>query len=190
MTRQLILLRFLFHLFYSFGQKFMLAELRGSQITLFCHKSTLHILCLILKYHYFTRLQQLTDMTCVDYPHQPNRFKAVYIFLSCFFNYRLSLVCFTDNLHPLDSLVHLFSGANWLERETWDMFGVLFSKHPDLRRILTDYGFLGHPLRKDFPLSGFVEVYFNDTVQLVAYQSLSLAQEFRDFGRLQNPWVL
>jgi NADH-quinone oxidoreductase subunit C len=84
----------------------------------------------------------------------------------------------------------LFAGSNWSEREVWDMFGVLFFRHPDLRRILTDYGFLGHPLRKDFPLSGFVEVYFNDMTQLVCYQSLSLAQEFRDYGRGQNPWFL
>jgi len=88
------------------------------------------------------------------------------------------------------SLTFLFPGLNWQEREVWDMFGITFLNHPDLRRILTDYGFLGHPLRKDFPVSGFVEVYFDETTQLVCYQPLSLAQEFRDFGTFTNPWIL
>ena len=190
LVKQLLLVRSLFLLITVMGRNLLLCELDAYNTVLYVRKSCFYSSCLFLKSHYYTRYRQLTELACVDYPQRVNRFSLTYWFLSCFYNTRVAVTCLTDSLTGVPSLVTLFAGSNWSEREVWDMFGVLFFRHPDLRRILTDYGFLGHPLRKDFPLSGFVEVYFNDMTQLVCYQSLSLAQEFRDYGRGQNPWFL
>lgn len=107
--------------------------------------------------------------------------------LSLVNNQRVLVKTYTDELTPIDSITGLFQGANWYEREVWDMYGVFFSNHPDLRRILTDYGFSGHPFRKDFPLTGFVEVRYDDEVKRVVCEPLELAQEFRKFD-LGSPW--
>lgn len=107
--------------------------------------------------------------------------------LSVRFNNRVIVKTYTDELTPIDSATPIFQGANWYEREVWDMYGVFFSNHPDLRRILTDYGFAGHPFRKDFPLTGFVEVRYDDEVKRVVCEPIELAQEFRKFD-LGSPW--
>lgn len=189
-TKQLLLLRQICLLISVAGQSLMCASLNAYTVTFFCRLSFFYTFTKLVRFHYYTRIQQLSELTCVDWPMVANRFQVSYLFLSCFFNYRLHIAVLTNGFRPVASLVPLFAGSAWQEREAWDMFGILFSNHPDLRRILTDYGFLGHPLRKDFPLSGFVEASFNDMTQLVTYQPLSLAQEFRDFARLANPWLV
>lgn len=189
-TKQLLLIKQLCLLILVVGRSLLCASLNAYTITFFCRRSLFYNFSTLLRFHYYARIQQLSEVTCVDWPMLVNRFRVSYLFLSCFFNYRLQVAVLTNGFMPVSSLVGLFPGSAWQEREIWDMFGVLFSNHPDLRRILTDYGFLGHPLRKDFPLSGFVEASFNDMTQLVTYQPLSLAQEFRDFARLSNPWLV
>lgn len=126
-------------------------------------------------------------MTAIDVPSRQYRFEVIYHFLSLRYNNRIRVKTYTDELTPIDSITPIFEGANWFERETWDMYGVFFSNHPDLRRILTDYGFAGHPFRKDFPLTGYVEVRYDDEVKRVVCEPLELAQEFRKFD-LASPW--
>ena len=130
---------------------------------------------------------QLTDLTAVDYPNRPYRFEMVYQLLSITQNQRLRLLVAVDEGAVVPSVISIFNAANWAEREVWDMFGVFFSGHPDLRRLLTDYGFEGHPLRKDFPLTGYVEVRYDDTQRRVVYEPVHLVQEYRDFDFL-SPW--
>jgi len=130
---------------------------------------------------------QLTDLTAVDYPDRPCRFEMVYQMLSLKNNLRLRVLVPVGEGQSVPSVVGLFSNANWAEREVWDMFGIFFAGHPDLRRLLTDYGFEGHPLRKDFPLTGHVEVRYDDTLRRVVNEPVSLVQEFRDFDFL-SPW--
>jgi NADH-quinone oxidoreductase subunit C len=129
----------------------------------------------------------IIDITAVDWPGRERRFDVVYHFLSPRLNQRIRVKAQTDEVTPVPSLVGVFRGANWFERETYDLYGVLFSGHPDMRRILTDYGFEGHPLRKDFPLTGFVEVRYDDEQKRVVYDKVRLAQEFRNFDFL-SPW--
>lgn len=129
----------------------------------------------------------LIDICGVDYPEREKRFDVVYHLLSPTLNARVRLAVQSDGQTPVPSLVDVFPAANWFERETWDMYGVVFSGHPDLRRLLTDYGFEGHPLRKDFPLSGFVEVRYDDAQKRVVYEPVTLRQEFRRFDFL-SPW--
>jgi NADH-quinone oxidoreductase subunit C len=133
------------------------------------------------------QFKQLTDVCGVDYPERENRFDVVYHLLSLTHNNRVRIKLRTDEKTPVPSVTGLFSSANWWEREAWDMFGIYFSGHPDLRRILTDYGFEGHPLRKDFPLSGFVEVRYDDEQKRVVYEPVKLAQELRTFDFV-SPW--
>ena len=142
-----------------------------------------------LKDHTQTQYKVLIDITAVDYPSRSQRFEVVYNLLSVHHNSRLRIKTYIDELTPLDSLVSLYNSANWWERETWDMFGIFFANHPDLRRILTDYGFEGHPLRKDFPLSGFVEVRYDDSEKRVLTEPLEMTQEFRSFD-FASPWEL
>jgi NADH-quinone oxidoreductase subunit C len=127
------------------------------------------------------------DVTAVDWPSREQRFDVVYHFLSPRLNQRVRLKIVTDETTPVPSLIGVFRGADWFERETYDLYGVLFTGHPDMRRILTDYGFEGHPLRKDFPLTGFVEVRWDDEQKRVVYDKVTLAQEFRSFDFL-SPW--
>ncbi|KAB2658865.1 NADH-quinone oxidoreductase subunit C [Brucella tritici] len=129
----------------------------------------------------------LTDISGVDYPQRAKRFDVVYQLMSPRQNQRIRVKVQADEDTLVPSAVPVFVGAEWFERETYDMYGVLFSGHPDLRRILTDYGFEGHPLRKDFPLTGFVEVRYNDELKRVVYEPVQLRQEFRNFDFL-SPW--
>jgi len=129
----------------------------------------------------------ITDVTAVDWPSRGRRFDVVYHLLSPKHNVRLRVKIETDETTPVDSIIEVFPGADWFERETYDLYGVLFTGHPDMRRILTDYGFEGHPLRKDFPLTGFVEVRYDDELKRVVYAPVRLAQEFRNFDFL-SPW--
>lgn len=132
--------------------------------------------------------QQLIDITAVDYPAETERFAVVYNFLSLTENTRLRLKVTTDEAKAVPSLCAVYPTANWFEREVFDMYGVMFSEHPDLRRILTDYGFEGFPQRKDFPLTGYVEVRYDPEVKRVVYEPVKLAQDFRNFDNL-SPWA-
>jgi NADH-quinone oxidoreductase subunit C len=129
----------------------------------------------------------IIDITAVDYPSREQRFDVVYHFLSPRLNQRIRVKVMTDEETPVPSIIGVFKGADWFERETYDLYGVLFTGHPDMRRILTDYGFEGHPLRKDFPLTGFVEVRWDDEEKRVVYDKVALNQEFRTFDFL-SPW--
>ena len=127
------------------------------------------------------------DLTAVDWPARDKRFDVVYHFLSPTKNHRVRVKAAIAENEPIPSITSVFAGANWFEREAYDLYGVVFTGHPDLRRILTDYGFEGHPLRKDFPLTGFVEVRYDDELKRVVYEPVRLAQEFRNFDFL-SPW--
>lgn len=140
-----------------------------------------------LKSHINTQYQILIDITAVDYPSRSLRFELVYNLLSIQYNNRIRIKTSLDELTPVNSVTAIFCSAGWYEREVWDMFGIFFSNHPDLRRILTDYGFRGFPLRKDFPLSGYVEVRYDDSEKRVIAEPLELTQEFRYFD-FASPW--
>jgi NADH-quinone oxidoreductase subunit C len=133
------------------------------------------------------RFVSFIDICGADYPAREERFDVVYHFLAPHHNRRIRVKVRTDEVTPVPSLNGVFAAANWYERETYDMYGILFTGHPDLRRILTDYGFEGHPLRKDFPMTGYVEVRYDDGQGRVVYEPVKLSQEFRNFDFL-SPW--
>ncbi|HUT48059.1 MAG TPA: NADH-quinone oxidoreductase subunit C [Alphaproteobacteria bacterium] len=129
----------------------------------------------------------LVDVTAVDFPERDERFEVVYNLLSVSLNQRIRIKVATDETTPVPSVTSIYSTAAWFEREVWDMYGVLFTDHPDLRRLLTDYGFEGHPLRKDFPLTGYVELRYDAEQKRVVYEPVKLTQEFRSFDFI-SPW--
>lgn len=131
--------------------------------------------------------QQLLDVCGVDFPDREERFEVVYHLLSLTRNARVRVKLTTDEVQPVPSAVGVYPSAGWFEREAFDMYGILFSDHPDLRRLLTDYGFQGHPLRKDFPMTGYVEVRYDEEQRRVIYEPVKLTQEFRNFDFL-SPW--
>jgi NADH-quinone oxidoreductase subunit C len=133
------------------------------------------------------RFEILIDICGVDWPNRTRRFDVVYHLLSVSKNHRIRVKVETDEATPVPSVISIYPAANWFEREAFDMYGILFSEHPDLRRLLTDYGFTGYPLRKDFPLTGYVEVRWDDEQKRVVYEPVKLVQEFRDFDFL-SPW--
>jgi NADH-quinone oxidoreductase subunit C len=133
------------------------------------------------------RYQQLMEIAGVDYPDRPERFEVVYHLLSVTRNHRLRIRVCTDEATPVPTVTTVYPSAGWLEREVFDMYGVIFAGHPDLRRILTDYGFAGHPFRKDFPLTGYVELRYSEAEKRVVYEPVSLAQDFRSFD-FMSPW--
>ena len=133
------------------------------------------------------RFRQLIDIAGVDYPDQEKRFQLVYLFLSHEKNIRVKLSIRFDSKQIINSLTKIFPSANWMEREVFDMYGIKFKNHPDLRRILTDYGFKGHPLRKDFPLTGFNEVRYSEKEKKVIYEPVKLEQNYRNFD-FESPW--
>lgn len=158
------------------------------------HETTIYIhpefnvdFLLFLKNHVYTQFKMLIDLTAVDYPYRICRFEVVYNLLSIRNNARIRIKTCLDEVSSCASVCCLYSSAGWWERETWDMFGIFFSNHPDLRRILTDYGFMFHPLRKDFPLSGFVEVRYDDSEKRVITEPVEVTQEFRLFD-FNSPW--
>jgi NADH-quinone oxidoreductase subunit C len=129
----------------------------------------------------------LVDICGVDYPERPERFDVVYNLLSVKLDQRIRIKAMADETSPVPSVTGLFSAAGWYEREAWDLYGIYFADHPDLRRILTDYGFEGHPLRKDFPLTGYVELRYDEEQKRVVYEPVKLKQEFRSFD-FTSPW--
>lgn len=133
------------------------------------------------------QFHQLIDVCGVDYPARSLRFDVVYQLLSTYLNQRIRVKTQTDEVTPVPSVVSVFSSAGWFEREAWDLYGILFSDNPDLRRILTDYGFDGHPLRKDFPLTGYVELRYDPEQKKVVYSPVKLAQAYRSFD-FMSPW--
>ncbi|RXK37140.1 NADH dehydrogenase (ubiquinone) Fe-S protein 3 [Tremella mesenterica] len=141
-----------------------------------------------LRDHQQCQYKQVMDITAVDYPTRSMRFEVVYNLLSIEHQSRIRVKTYADEVTPVPSAVGIYSGANWYEREVWDMYGVFFSGHPDLRRILTDYGFEGHPLRKDFPLTGYSEVRYDEEKKRVIYEPLQLTQAFRNFADAASPW--
>ena len=142
---------------------------------------------LFLKTNEKCRFRQLIDITAVDYPEKEKRFKVVYLLLSHENNLRISINMNIDEKTPVPSITKIFPAANWMEREVFDMYGVSFKDHPDLRRILTDYGFEGYPLRKDFPLTGHTEVRYSEEKKKVIYEPVKLDQQYRDFD-FESPW--
>ena len=133
------------------------------------------------------KFSTLVDLTAVDYPERPKRFEVVYHFLSMFQNHRIRLKMAIREDEIVPSITEVHPSANWFEREVFDMFGILFSGHPDLRRILTDYGFRGYPLRKDFPTTGYVELRYDEEQKRVVYEPVKLVQEYRQFD-FMSPW--
>ena len=162
-------------------------EIRHSQLYIEIEKDNLIDVTLFLKTNKKTKFRQLIDITVVDYPESSKRFKVVYLFLSHEFNQRIILSYLINDNEVIPSLTSVFPSANWMEREVFDMYGVDFKDHPDLRRILTDYGFEGHPLRKDFPLTGHTEVRYSEDEKKVVTEPVKLEQNFRNFD-YESPW--
>ncbi|KAK6184611.1 hypothetical protein SNE40_007050 [Patella caerulea] len=159
----------------------------GDELELLIHPEGIVQVASFLKDHHNGQFLNIVDIAGVDVPTRQYRFEIVYMFLSLSYNSRIKVKTYTDELTPVDSICSVFAGANWYEREIWDMYGVFFANHPDLRRILTDYGFEGHPFRKDFPLSGYVEVRYDEEVKRCVVEPIEMTQEFRKF-EYTTPW--
>ena len=169
------------------GTKINTSEIKHNQIYLEIDSEDLIDVVLFVKTNKDTKFRQLIDITVVDYPERSKRFKIVYLFLSHEFNQRMILSYDISEKEVISSLTSIFPSANWMEREVFDMYGVNFKDHPDLRRILTDYGFKGHPLRKDFPLTGHTEVRYSEGQKKVISEPVKLEQNYRNFD-YESPW--
>jgi len=159
----------------------------NNEVIIVVHSINLLPVLFFLREHVNCQYKILTAISGVDYPETKNRFEIAYELLSLRFNSRIRVKTYLNEVTSIDSIVSVYSSADWWEREIWDLFGVFFANHPDLRRILTDYGFEGHPLRKDFPLSGYVEVRYDERQKRVICEPLELTQEFRTF-EFSSPW--
>ncbi len=158
-----------------------------AELVLHANRTKLKELMAFLKDDKQCAFKQLIDICGVDYPERDERFEVVYHLLSLKHNNRIRVRITTGEDIPVETISGIFSVASWFEREAWDMFGIFFDNHPDLRRILTDYGFDGHPLRKDFPLTGFVETKYDEKLKKVVYEPVELMQDFRNFD-YTSPW--
>ena len=163
------------------------SEIRHEQLYLNIDAKDLIDVSLFIKTNKNTKFRQLIDITTVDYPEKSQRFKMVYLFLSHELNQRIILSYLINENEVIPSLTSIFPAATWMEREVFDMYGVKFKDHPDLRRILTDYGFEGHPLRKDFPLTGHTEVRYSEELKKVIKEPVKLEQNYRNFD-YESPW--
>ena len=163
------------------------SKISHNQLYLSINSEDLLDVILLLKTNKDTKFKQLIDITAVDYPENKKRFKIVYLLLSHEFNQRILVSYFINENEKISSLVNIFPSANWMEREIFDMYGIKFNDHPDLRRILTDYGFEGFPLRKDFPLTGHKEVRYSEEDKKVIYEPVKLEQNYRNFD-YESPW--
>jgi len=162
-------------------------QLFNSEITLVVHTNDLLDILLFMKNNFLCQFKIMSCVTGVDYPKSKYRFAIIYDLLSVRYNVRFKIKIFTYELSSVFSATELYSAAGWFECEVWDMFGIFFKNHPNLKRILTDYGFEGHPLRKDFPLSGFIEMKYSESDKRVVSESIELSQEYRTFNFL-SPW--
>tara|TARA_B100000780_G_scaffold37839_1_gene23583 strand:- start:305 stop:913 length:609 start_codon:yes stop_codon:yes gene_type:complete len=162
-------------------------EIKHEQLYIGIDSEDLIDVTLFIKSNRNTKFRQLIDITVVDYPENIKRFKVVYLFLSHEFNQRIILSYMISENEMISSLTSIYPAANWMEREVFDMYGVKFKDHPDLRRILTDYGFEGHPLRKDFPLTGHTEVRYSEDQKKVIKEPVKLEQNYRNFD-YESPW--
>ncbi|MBC8454114.1 NADH-quinone oxidoreductase subunit C [Candidatus Pelagibacter sp.] len=162
-------------------------EIRHEQLYINIDNEDLIDVTLFIKSNENTKFRQLIDITVVDYPENAQRFKVVYLFLSHEFNQRIILSYLISENEVIPSLTPIYPAANWMEREVFDMYGVKFKDHPDMRRILTDYGFEGHPLRKDFPLTGHTEVRYSEEQKKVISEPVKLEQNYRNFD-YESPW--
>ena len=169
------------------GTKIKDSKINHRQIYITVNPEDLLDTTLLLKTNKSTKFRQLIDITAVDYPENQKRFKMVYLFLSHELNQRIILSFFINENHQIPSLTKIFPSANWMEREIFDMYGIAFKNHPDLRRILTDYEFKGYPLRKDFPLTGHNEVRYSEDEKKVVYEPVKLEQNYRNFD-YESPW--
>tara|TARA_B100000315_G_C14542585_1_gene571644 strand:- start:871 stop:1461 length:591 start_codon:yes stop_codon:yes gene_type:complete len=163
------------------------SKILHNQLYLSINSEDLLDVILLLKTNKDTKFKQLIDITAVDYPENKKRFKVVYLLLSHEFNQRILVSYFINENEKISSLVNIFPSANWMEREIFDMYGIKFNDHPDLRRILTDYGFECFPLRKDFPLTGHNEVRYSEEEKKVIYEPVKLEQNYRNFD-YESPW--
>ncbi|MBW0498510.1 hypothetical protein O181_038225 [Austropuccinia psidii MF-1] len=159
-----------------------------NELTLYTAPSGLIPILTFLRDHKQCQYKQLMDVSGADYPTRPKRFEIVYHLLSLEYASRIRVKTYADELSPVPSATGVFQSANWFEREVYDMFGIYFQDHPDLRRILTDYGFEGYPLRKDFPLTGYTEIRYDEEKKRVVYEPLQLSQAFRNFDGANSPW--
>jgi NADH-quinone oxidoreductase subunit C len=175
------------HLTGKFGDKIAKAEIAYGELTVTVAGDDIVAVVTFLRDDPACQFISFVDVCGADYPSRAKRFDVVYHLLSPKKNLRIRIKVMTDEDTPVPSITGVYPGADWFERETYDLYGVLFSGHPDLRRLLTDYGFDGHPLRKDFPRTGFVEVRYDDEVKRVVYEPVELKQEFRNFDFL-SPW--
>ncbi|MBU2581631.1 MAG: NADH-quinone oxidoreductase subunit C [Alphaproteobacteria bacterium] len=175
------------HLPQKMATAFLGAKLSHGELTIDVAREHITQVLKFLRDDSRCRCEVLIDICGVDWPSRENRFDVVYHMLSPRNNLRIRVKLQTNENTPVPSAVDVFPAANWFEREAYDMFGILFSGHPDLRRLLTDYGFQGHPLRKDFPLTGYVEVRYDDEKKRVVYEPVKLNQEFRSFD-FESPW--
>ena len=170
-----------------FGGRGIQTNFDNEELTVTLSKSILLKVLNFLKDDKVFQFKQLIDICGVDYPNRIDRFEIVYHLLSLSLNQRIRVKLSVNDGDTVPSIVSIFDAANWYEREVWDLYGVIFTDHPDLRRILTDYGFEGHPLRKDFPLSGFVQVKYDDSEKKVVNEKVNLIQDFRNFD-FESPW--
>jgi len=175
------------HITTSLENEIVDSEIAFNELTITTRANALEKVMTFIRDNEECRFKQLIDITAVDYPSREQRFDVVYHLLSLHNNVRLRVKLSADERTMVPSIVEIYPTAGWFEREAWDMYGVLFSDNPDLRRILTDYGFQGHPLRKDFPLTGFVEVRYSEEHERVVYEPVKLTQDFRSFDFL-SPW--
>ena len=163
------------------------SEIENDELIIEINENDLIEVVQFLKSNIQCRFRQLIDIAGVDYPDEEKRFKLVYLFLSHENNIRIKLSINFESDKIINSITKIFPSANWMEREVFDMYGIKFKNHPDLRRILTDYGFKGHPLRKDFPLTGFNEVRYSEKEKKVIYEPVKLEQNYRNFD-FESPW--
>jgi NADH dehydrogenase (ubiquinone) Fe-S protein 3 len=164
-------------------------EVTGNDIVIIVQPQYALFTISFFKSHITSQYKILTSITATDYLDKKNRFEVSYEFLSLTFNNRLRVKTFVNEITCLESSHNIYNSAKWWEREVWDLFGIFFTNHPDLRKILTDYGFEGYPLRKDFPVTGFVEVRFDNVTKRIICEPLELAQEFRTF-LFESPWAI
>ena len=167
----------------------ILCNITQNEITFYVSSKSLIKFITFIKRHTTIRVEQIIDITAVDFPSRKQRFEILYQFLSVTYNQRFTVAVSVNEGTVINSVANLFSSASWYERETWDIFGIFFRNHPDLRRRLTDYGFKGHPLRKDFPVTGYLETFYNDFNKRIVHEKATFAQEYRRYT-LSNNYAL